>query len=50
MDINNLLRQHNDVLDLINKFSTYQNQEQVKENAFEILNYLPSYQEPLRCI
>ncbi|SDE98418.1 hypothetical protein [Sporomusa acidovorans] len=36
MDINNLQRQHKDVFNLIDKISTYQNQEQVKEHALEI--------------
>lgn len=40
MDINNLQRQHKDVLDLIKKIRAYQTQEQVKENAFEISNSL----------
>lgn len=40
MDVNNLLRQHNEVLDLINKLSTYQNQEKVQENACEISKLL----------
>jgi iron-sulfur cluster repair protein YtfE (RIC family) len=36
MDINNLLRQHDEVFELITKINRYQNQEQVKENSFEI--------------
>lgn len=36
MDINNLLRQHDEVFELIKKINQYQNQEQVKENSFEI--------------
>lgn len=40
MDINNLLRQHNEVFDLMDKISTYQSSEQVKENVWEISNLL----------
>ena len=40
MDIHNLLRQHNEILELINKISAYQSQELVKENAFEISKLL----------
>ncbi|CQR75029.1 hypothetical protein SOV_35330 [Sporomusa ovata DSM 2662] len=40
MDINNLVRQHNEVIDLVDKINTYQSQEQVKENALEISNML----------
>ena len=36
MDIKNLLRQHHEVLELIDKIGAYQQQEQVQENAFEI--------------
>ncbi|MCE5287468.1 MAG: hemerythrin domain-containing protein [Pelosinus sp.] len=40
MDISNILRQHKEVFDLLNKIQAYQNQEQVKENAFEISKLL----------
>jgi hemerythrin len=40
MDISNILRQHNEVLDLMNKISTYQSQEQVQQNAFELSKLL----------
>jgi len=33
MDINNLLRQHQEMLDLATKIRAYQSQLQVKENA-----------------
>lgn len=40
MDINNLQRQHNEVLELINKISAYQDQGHVKERAFEVSKLL----------
>ena len=36
MDIKNILRQHDEVFALIQQVRTYQNQEQVREHAFEI--------------
>ena len=36
MDIKNILRQHEEVFSLIKQVRAYQNQEQVKEHAFEI--------------
>ncbi|HEY3423189.1 MAG TPA: hemerythrin domain-containing protein [Negativicutes bacterium] len=36
MDISNLLRQHQEVLGTAAKISAYQNQQQVKDSAFEI--------------
>ena len=36
MDTSNVLRQHQEVLSLTSKISSYKNQQQVKENAFEI--------------
>lgn len=40
MDTNNLLRQHQEMLDLAAKIGGYQNQLQVKENASTISNLL----------
>ena len=36
MDIKNILRQHDEIFGLIKQVRAYQNQEQVKEHAFEI--------------
>lgn len=40
MDISNIVRQHKEVLDLMDKISTYQSEEQVQKNAFEIAKLL----------
>ena len=40
MDINNLLRQHQEMLDIAAKICTYQSQQQIKENASTIASLL----------
>lgn len=40
MDIDNILRQHDEVFEIIKKMRTYQNQEKVQANAFEISKLL----------
>lgn len=40
MDISNILRQHDEVFEIVKKMRTYQNQEKVQEYAFEISKLL----------
>ncbi len=40
MDINNILRQHDELFEVIKKIEAYQTQEKVQENAFEISKLL----------
>lgn len=40
MDIQNILRQHQDILELIDKIGLYRSEQQVETNAFEIAKLL----------